>query len=453
MQFQLRRGRIARLAALLALVSIIAAGCGSDDGDDDAATDTTEKEKSEFVAMSGVPGVTDDAINFAALGTISNNSLGTCVLKCFVEGIESYFAYRNSEGGLYGRDLVVSKQVDDEFGKNQQKAIEVISANDTFGVFASSVIPNGWGEFAKAGWPVYGHFTDPAQAAHPNIFGSFNVDCVDCTRIDTGFLAKAVGAKKVATLALGVSDSSKKCSKSIADSVRLYSGDLDGATVAYENANIAYGLPNGAGPEVTEMKRAGVDIVFGCFDLNSTKTFAQEMERQGMGDVPIVHRNSYDAKFVEDNKTIFEGDIVLASVRPLEADPGESGQRQYEKWMKEKGYALSEESLHGWAVADAAYKGLQKAGAPFDRKKVIDATNTLEDFTADGIVPPIDYARQHVAPTQSDLSAGSQPYCRVFLLVKDGKFEFLPPSSKAKPFTCWPGTSRAWSEPEATNFE
>ena len=28
--------------------------------------------------------------------------------------VPSYFAYRNSEGGLYGRDLVVSKQVDDD---------------------------------------------------------------------------------------------------------------------------------------------------------------------------------------------------------------------------------------------------------------------------------------------------------------------------------------------------
>jgi ABC-type branched-subunit amino acid transport system substrate-binding protein len=442
-----------RFVTVIAVAGLLVAACGSDDNDDET-TQTTADEKSEFVEITGVPGVTDDEIQYTALGTVSNNSLGTCVLKCFLDGINAYFDYRNSEGGIYGRKLVVTKEVDDEFAKNQQKAIEVVSANDTFGVFASSIIPNGWGELAKAEIPVYGHFTDPAQAAHPNIFGSFNVDCVTCTRLDTAFLAKAVGAKKVASLALGVSDSSKKCGKSIVDSVALYSDEIGGAEIAYENANMAYGLPNGAGPEVTEMKNAGVDMVFGCFDLNTTKTIAQEMERQGLGDVPVVHRNSYDAKFVAENATIFEGDIILASVRPLEAEVNDSTLGLYKEWMEKRDAPLTEEALHGWAVADAAYQGLKEVGGAFDRKKVIDATNTLEGFTAGGIVPPIDFGRQHVAPTQEDVAtAGSKPYCRVLLQVKDGEFAFLKPSTKEKPFICWPGTSREWSEPEAMDFE
>jgi len=217
---------------------------------------------------------------------------------------------------------------------------------------------------------------------------------------------------------------------------------------------MAYGLPNGAGPEVTEMKNAGVDMVFGCFDLNTTKTIAQEMQRQDMGDVPIVHRNSYDAKFVADNAAVFEGDIVLASVRPLESSVGDSTLGLYKKWMEKNSSDLTEEALHGWAVADAAYQGLKKVGGPFDRKKVIDATNTIQGFTAGGIVPPIDFGRQHVAPTQDDVAtAGSKPYCRVLLRVKDGKFEFVKPATKEKPFICWPGTTRAWSEPVARDFK
>jgi ABC-type branched-subunit amino acid transport system substrate-binding protein len=447
-----RRGRALRLVTIVAVAGLLAAACGSDVKDDEA-TQTTADNQSEFVEITGVPGVTDDEIQYSALGTVTNNSLGTCVLKCYLDGINAYFDYRNSEGGIYGRKLVVTKEVDDEFGKNQQKALEIISANDTFGVFASSIIPNGWGEFAKVGWPVYGHFTDPGQAAHDNIFGSFNVDCVTCTRVDTAHLARAIGAKKIASLALGVSESSKKCGQSIVDSVALYSDEMDGAKVAYQNANIAYGLPNGAGPEVTEMKNAGVDMVFGCFDLNTTKTFAQEMQRQGIGDVPIVHRGSYDAKFVAENAQIFEGDIVLATVRPLEAEVNDSDLGLYKKWMDKRGAELSEESLHGWAVADEAFQGLKKVGGPFDRQKVIDATNTIEGFTAGGIVPPIDFGRQHEAPTQDDVAThGSKPYCRVLLQVKAGKFAFLKPSTKEKPFTCWPGTSRAWSEPEAMDF-
>jgi ABC-type branched-subunit amino acid transport system substrate-binding protein len=453
MQFQRRRGRIARLAAVLALVSIVAVGCGSDDGDDEA-TETTEKERSEFVAMSGVPGVTDDAINFAALGTITNNPLGTCDIECLVDGVEAYFAYINSEGGLYGRELKVSKVVDDEFGKNQAKALEIISADDTFGIFGTGLAPTGWKAIADAKIPLFGRLSDPGAAAHPNIFGSANADCVTCTRIDTGFLAKAIGAKKVASLALGVSDSSKKCGKSIVDSVKKYSTEIGGATVAYDNPNLAYGLPNGAGPEVKAMKDAGVDMVFGCFDHNTMKTIAQEMERQGIGDVPMVHRNSYDAKIIGDNAAVFEGDVILASVRPLEADDNDSTMGLYRKWMKETGSETSELSIHGWAVATAAVDGMKEVGGAFDRQKVIDAINTFEQYTAGGIIPPIDYGRQHLPPTEEDITThGSRPYCRVLMLAKKGKFEFLAPSTKEKPFVCFPGTSRDYVEPKGTDFE
>jgi ABC-type branched-subunit amino acid transport system substrate-binding protein len=455
MLFQRRRSRIARIAALLALVSLIAAGCGSDDGGDDEATETTEaKEKSEFVAMSGVPGVTDDAINFSALGTITNNPLGTCDIECLVDGVEAYFAYINSEGGIYGRELKVSKVVDDEFGKNQQKAIEIISANDTFGIFGTGLAPTGWKAIADANIPLFGRLSDPGAAARPSIFGSANADCVTCTRIDTAFLAKALGAKKAASLALGVSDSSKKCGKSIVDSIKKYSSNVGGTTLAYENLNLAYGLPNGAGPEVKAMKDAGVDLVYTCFDHNTAKTIAQEMERQGIGDVPIVHRNAYDAKIIGDNAAIFEGDVILASVRPLEGDDGDSTMDLYRKWMEETGSETSELSIHGWAVATAAVDGMKEVGGAFDRQKVIDAINTFEQYTAGGIIPPIDYGRQHLPPTEEDITThGSRPYCRVLLLAKGGKFEFLKPSSKTKPFVCFPGTSRDYVEPTGTDFK
>ena len=36
------------------------------------------------------------------MGTNSNNPLGTCVLDCFSDGVEAYFAFRNSQGGIFG---------------------------------------------------------------------------------------------------------------------------------------------------------------------------------------------------------------------------------------------------------------------------------------------------------------------------------------------------------------
>jgi hypothetical protein len=56
----------------------------------------------------------------------------------------------------------------------------------------------------------------------------------------------------------------------------------------------------------------------------------------------------------------------------------------------------------GWIAADLAYQGLVEAGPEFDRAKVIAATNTLTAYSADGLINPIDWSRQHVPPTQDD---------------------------------------------------
>ena len=61
-----------------------------------------------------------------------------------------------------------------------------------------------------------------------------------------------------------------------------------GQEVGYINDEMAFGLPNGVGPEVTAMREAGVDFIYGCLDLNGMKTVAQELERQGMGDVHML---------------------------------------------------------------------------------------------------------------------------------------------------------------------
>ena len=60
--------------------------------------------------------MTDDEISYAAVGTQTGNPLGTCILDCYVDGIKAYFAFRNSEGGIFGRDLVLGEVLDDELG-------------------------------------------------------------------------------------------------------------------------------------------------------------------------------------------------------------------------------------------------------------------------------------------------------------------------------------------------
>jgi hypothetical protein len=449
------------------VATFIAAGCGnSGDDDDEGSADTPSTEatdsgtgttaaaggEDEFVSLSGVPGVTDDEIRFSAFGTQANNPLGTCVLDCYTQGIEAYFAFRNSEGGVHGRDLVLSTVLDDELSNNQQRALEIVSANDTFAAFSATQIPSGWPDVAQAGIPLYTWSIHPAPATgEEGIFGYSGVICTTCTSRSVPYVASLAGATTIATLGYGVSPNSQECAVGTADSVELYA-DETGQSVGYINDDLAFGLPNGIGPEVTAMLDAGVDFISACIDLNGMKSLAQELERQGAGDIPMYHPNTYNEQFVAEAGDLFEGDYVSVGFRPFEADAGDSLLDDFTEWMGETGAEISEIAMIGWINADTAYQGLLDAGPEFSREAVIAATNQLTDYTAGGLIAPIDWSRQHEPPSEDDPGThGAVQNCIAVVQVVGGSFELV--GDPAAPFLCWPGDNRDFTEPVETNFE
>jgi hypothetical protein len=456
----LRRAGLTAMAAALILAACgnsgdkkpAAASSGSASGG--SAPSSSGADTSQHVSITGVPGVSDTEIKFSSLGTNSNNPLGTCVLDCFDDGIKAYFDFRNTQNnGIWGRKLVLSKEVDDELSNNQPKALEIIAANDTFGTFSATQISSGWADLAAAGIPTYTWSIAFAQATgHPEIFGHAGVGCLECTSRTAAYEAKVAGAKKVATLGYGISENSKLCAQFAAKSIEKYSADIGGAHAVYTNDNLDFGLANGIGPEVTAMKQAGVDFILSCIDLNGMKTLAQELQRQGMRDsVKMLHPNTYDQKFVSDAGNLFEGDLVGVGFRPFEADAGSSGLKDFHAAMAKTGKQETELAMDGWINADLAYQGLIGAGPNFDRAKVIAATNTLTEFTANGLIQPIDWTRQHVAPTEADSATHGPKFdCVALVTVKNAKFEVV--GDPTKPWSCFPGGTRDWSEPVATNF-
>jgi hypothetical protein len=149
---------------------------------------------------------------------------------------------------------------------------------------------------------------------------------------------------------------------------------------------------------------------------------------------------------------LFEGDYVGVAFRPFEAASGKSSLALFKKWIDETNGKVTEIAMRGWINAETAFKGLEDSGPNFDRAKVIDATNKLTAWTAGGLIPPLDYSRQHEASTQDDPTTHGAKYeCTAILQVKNGVFQVV--GDKAKPFTCWSNASRDWAPPESMNFD
>jgi ABC-type branched-subunit amino acid transport system substrate-binding protein len=448
-----------RLLAASVVLFLFAAACGNttDDessSDDGPSSDATvsgggEETRDEFVELSGVPGVTDDEIRYAVVGTKTNNPLGTCILDCYLDGVEAYFAFRNSEGGIYGRDLVIGEVLDDELSQNQAKAQQVVSDDSIFGVFEATLLATGWGVLNDAGVPTYAWGIHATEAAdREGVFPHIAVRCSDCPTPAVPYAAKESGKTKAASIGYGATENSKVCTNTAAKAFETFQDD-SGVELVYTNDQLEFGLPNGIGPVVTAMKDAGVDFVSTCIDLNGMKTLAQELDRQGMSDVALYHPNTYDQSFVAEAGGLFDGDIVSVQFRPFEADAGDSALTDFQTWMEEEGNEVTELAMVGWINASLAFDGLLAAGPEFDRESVIAATNTFTDYTADGLVVPIDWTKAHIPYTAAEPDPDVTT-CTAFVRIDDGQFVTLAPAGT--PWFCWPPGDPVEFEPELANF-
>jgi len=448
------------LSLLALVVGVAACGNSGDDASDPAANAGGdgapvtgaggEAHRDEFVALSGVPGVSDDEIAYAVIGTKTNNPLGTCILDCYVQGIEAYFAYRNAEGGIYGRDLVLREPMDDELSQNQVRSLDVITADDSFGVFQATLQATGWGDLDGAGVPTYAWGIHAAEVANrPHVFPSVILPCDGCSARVVPYAAQVAGASRAAAIGYGVTENSRQCARSTADSIEMYEED-SGVELAYTNDDLAFGLPNGIGPEVTAMKDAGVDFVSSCIDLNGMRTLAQELQRQGMDDVVLYHPNTYNQEFVRQAGDLFEGDIVSVQFRPFEAGAEGTALGDFLEWMDEQGDTPSELAMVGWINATLAYEGLLAAGPEFDRETVTAATNAMTAFDAGRLLEPIDWTTAHTPYTQDTREQDSGNECTSLVRVDGG--EFTTVAAPETPWLCWSQTDLAWSEPEETAF-
>ncbi len=426
------------------------ASTGAGNGADESADDHGDlwARRDEFVAIEGVPGVSDDEISVAVVGIREFNPLGTCILDCYLTGVQAYFDYVNDGGGIYGRDLVIGEIHDDQLLLNQQAALEIISDNKSFASFQATLAASGWGDLHEAGIPSFTwniHSTESVN--RDTIFGHFNIGCPTCTSRAVPWLASISGASTIASLGYGVSENSQVCANAWADSVELYSEDLN-ISVGYVNDNLAYGLTSGIAPEVTQMIDAGVDFITTCLDLNGMKTLAQELLRQGVRDqITMYHPNTYDAGFVAEAGSLFDGDYVIPQFAAFEYDTGSELKALYDEWVPRHGGPVAEQTMVGWINADTMVTGLLHAGPDFDRQKLIDSLNSIV-YDADGLINPIEFGRQHAPPTEGDPTHDYELECVSTVQMQDGGFVGF----QEAPFMCWDNATTDWSEPFPVNF-
>jgi len=372
------------------------------------------------------PGVTDDEIRVG--GVVSKtNPLGGSYASAF-DGVKAYFDMVNAskDKGIYGRKLRLTSQRDDQVAMNRQEVQALLSEDDVFAALPIAVLLfTGADLLAQSGVPTFGwninaEWGSEQAAGPPNLFGEKgSYLCFTCAGQPVPWLARQVKAKKVGLLAYQ-SPQSADCAKGVEASFDKYPS----ADIAFLDTSLSFGASD-LSTDVSRMKDEHVDLVVTCMDTNGTLTLAKEMKKQGL-DAP-QYLSNYDHDFIAKNAPFFEGSYTATFFTPFEVRPKPEGLRHFERWMKRRGFEQNENSLAGWMNADLFYRGLQAAGPEFTRQKVVDAINSMTDYTAGGLVAGIDWTTAH----RQDPPQG----CSVVSKVEHGRFvpTFGEPD---KPFRC-----------------
>lgn len=427
-----------RWIALVGLVIVMAAGlaaCRDDSGGGGGSGESGDPASCEFnppdeeFPSVDAPGVTDTQIDVGALVAATN--ILERPFELAVDGTEAYFCKINSEGGVYGRELVVKAVRDDQGNPaiSQTEAQALIEEDNVFAILPVSTYIFGFGTndyLGDTGVPVFG-WNLSGWGEHDNLFGERgSFLCVDCPILAPTFVAEQIDAERIAVLSYAVPQSSQ-CAEGTETTAEHYGIDVVHRDSELPPLDLQVAqLAN----TINTIRDNDAQMVVTCMDLNGTATVADAL-RQADVDIPLYVQEGYDPRSLEDHGDVFEGSYFGVPFWPFELAEDNEGMQEFVEYMDARDKVAGEVELVGWSSAALFVQGLLDAGPNFSQQSVIDAINQIEDWDSHGIREPVDWTIAHTG------IADDEEGCNAYVKVEDG--EFVPVFGEpGKPFVCFP---------------
>ncbi|HTL84486.1 MAG TPA: ABC transporter substrate-binding protein [Acidimicrobiia bacterium] len=439
-----------RIVVVGAAILLLVAACGNS-GSSKQSESTIPKSGATTTTISAedlkknvpvtAPGVTDKQINVNAVITESNSPTGS--FGPLADGIRAYFEMINSNGGIYGRQLKLTKTYDDQLGQNAQ-AVRAALTDKPFATFIAAVLFTGAPLLARANQPTFTWNINPEFAGKNNFFANKGALCFKCEGHVLPWLAKQLGATKIGIIAYGVSQESTECADGLSNTYAKYGGP---AKVVFKDKSLPFAA--NLSSDVSAMKRAGVQFIHTCVDLGESFALGKEMKRQGLNAVQTLP-NGYDPEFVKKNADALDGSIIGPQFVAFEHEPQIDEVKKLFEWTNKIGVPVKESTASGWTIADEFVTGLKLAGPNFSQQKVIDGLNTLTNYSDNGFIQPVDWTKMHQDPDKHPDARGTLD-CGNFVKVQGGK---LVPvyDEPGKPWVCFGENDPNIDNPQHLSF-
>jgi branched-chain amino acid transport system substrate-binding protein len=367
-------------------------------------------------AASSAPGVSATQINIGSISSTSGPLAG--YFGGLAPGMIAYFNTLNANGGINGRKIVLTNNLDDGGSPSQftQDTHTLIDQDHVFAVGASSA----WftpGYFVSTKTPTYGYNVSANWQTAPNLFAVGGSTQIYSAGFPTmAYFIKKVGAKSLAVISYGPSISSSY------NACNAYANGMKKAGVNVNFVDVGAQLGGSFSSDAQRMQQAGSQLVVTCMQASDNVTLARAIQQYGIR-IKQLWLNGYDSTLLSQYSSLMQGVYVnnTATV-PFEAANKSrygntyTGMQAYIAAMNkyEPSFTYNGVSLQGWQSAALIAAGIKAAGSNVTQANVVSATNKITGFTGSGISAPVDWTKGHVGYTL--------PNCSAFVQVQGTKY-------------------------------
>jgi ABC-type branched-subunit amino acid transport system substrate-binding protein len=385
-------------------------------------------------AADATPGVTATQINVGAISSKSGALAG--YFGGLAPGMTAYFKAVDAKGGVNGRKIVLTNNLDDGGVSSQftQDAHTLIDQDHVFAIGVASAFfsPN---YFVSTKTPTYGYNVSANWQTAPNLFavgGSTQIySSADST---LSWAIKRLKSKSVAFVSYGPSIASSY------DACSSYAKAMqkDGYKVY---ADVEAQLAGTYTSDVQRIRQAGSSMLVSCMQGSDNISLTRDIKQYGLN-IKQLWLNGYDQSLLDQYSSLLQGVYLdITGVVPFEAANTARfgnlypGMQAYIAAMKkyEPGYVRNGVSFDGWQSAALLVAGIRAAGHDLTQANVIKATNTLTNFTAGGLSSPVNWKVSHTTYTVPNCSAYVQVQGTKYVPVfGQGKQVFVCVNSSVK---------------------
>jgi ABC-type branched-subunit amino acid transport system substrate-binding protein len=330
-------------------------------------------------------GVTGSSITVGTIADLSGPQPG--LYESDIAGASAYFAYVNSQGGVFGRqikDTAVDSQTSCQGTENAYsslvpKVFAFVSGLGLYDQCGATVLQS------HKDIPDFDYaLTDQMQSLPNNYNFQPRVSGTQLGPLEY-FKKKYPSATRVGVIYPDVPAAES-----------LWKQEQGGLThLGYQVAYTSAFSPTATDftSQVLAMKKAGVSFVLLYGQMQTNATFINDAHQQGFKPAVINDPGvDYDpgfAKIVGDNGNgvyINQGLALYFN----SSDSSIPGVSLYQTWMHRASPSATTNlySVFGWAQAALFVQALEAAGPKVTRAKVLAAASSIHKFTADGLVAP-----------------------------------------------------------------